>query len=268
MKMKATNYLLKYTEIAPLQLAIIRSNEVYHTSKIKMRKPILDIGCSDGIFAHVLFSGKKNSIDVGIDFDELALKLSKDKKVYKKTIFADARNLPFKDSQFYTVFSNQSLEHVDGVEKAIKEISRVLKKEGKFIFLVPTIFLDEYWITSSLFKSIGLTKLSKFLHDKRNKLFKHYNLWPIKKWENLLRKNGLIIENYCYMEGKKRYFLSEMFQIFRLPQYLLRYMLKKDVLFPRKPALFMAKIISLFLAEKNSNTSKEGPTMLIVAYKK
>lgn len=236
-------------------------------SQIKMAPPILDIGCSDGVFGEVLFQSKKGAVDMGIDIDELALLLSKNKKVYKKTIKVDARNVPFPDQSFATVFSNQGLEHIKDVDEVFQEVRRVLKDRGKFVFLVPTVFLDDYWLTSAIFKIVGLKNLSRILHQVRNKLFSHENLLPLSIWRRKLKKVGFRLISYQYIGSRKRYFLSDLFWTLRIPQMLLTRALRRRILFPRRPVLFLAKLLKNFLKKGETKKLKKGPTMLIIAQK-
>ena len=266
--MKESEYLLNFVTLAPLQIALIRAEEAFVMAKIKMVKPILDIGCSDGIFGEVLFNGEEGAIDVGIDIDEIALKLSGRKKVYKKVLIADAKKLPFPSDSFSTVISNQSLEHIKNVDCVFNEVARVIKKGGRFIFLVPTIYLDDYWLTSAVFKKVGLKSFANTMHSFRNKIFKHYNLWSIKKWKKLLEKNGFLLKKYQYVGRKDLYFISEIFWIFRIPTYFLSRILRRNMIFPRKYSIILAKIIAKRININEYNTPLKGPTMLIIAQKK
>ncbi len=49
----------------------------------------------------------------------------------------DARQLPFADSSFDAIIANHSLEHIDGLEKALLELGRVLRKGGMLYVAVP-----------------------------------------------------------------------------------------------------------------------------------
>ncbi len=56
----------------------------------------------------------------------------KDKKAFHNlnTISMDATATTFKNSSFDLIFSRAVFEHIDGVEKCVKEINRLLKKDG------------------------------------------------------------------------------------------------------------------------------------------
>lgn len=46
--------------------------------------------------------------------------------------------IPFADGSFDLVLSNQVLEHVEDLEAALREVSRILKQDGAFVCLFPT----------------------------------------------------------------------------------------------------------------------------------
>lgn len=258
-----------YLPLVPLQLAIIRSQEASLMAQYisRLPRPILEIGCSDGAFGEVLFGGKRGAIDVGIDIDTEAIALGSSMKTYRKMVAADVRVLPFRNRSFGAVVSNQSLEHVDGIEQALSEISRVTRPGGLFIFLVPTVFLDDYWLTSAIPKALGFRRIAALFHEKRNKLFQHYNLLPIEIWRKKLRKIGFTITSYEYAGSKPRYFISELFQPARLPQYLIWKFAHRRILAPRWFVSPIAMALEIMIERQEKLKPLQGPTMLIVARK-
>lgn len=57
--------------------------------------------------------------------------------VHNDKVLGDANNLPFIDKVFTTVVASEILEHLESPEKAVKEIMRVLKNNGRAIDSVP-----------------------------------------------------------------------------------------------------------------------------------
>ncbi|MFC1584243.1 class I SAM-dependent methyltransferase [Fibrobacterota bacterium] len=60
-------------------------------------------------------------------------------------VFMDASILPFKSSSFHTVIFTEVLEHLADPHRALREISRVMKSDGKVILSVPFV----HWIHES-----------------------------------------------------------------------------------------------------------------------
>lgn len=98
----------------------------------------LDVGCHGGTFTKIVLS-KIGSKDLyGIDISKPAIEYIKKKIPYGHFQAADVQQLPFKDNFFDAVFCLEVLEHVDDPEMALKEIKRVLKKDGYGVVLVPS----------------------------------------------------------------------------------------------------------------------------------
>ena len=89
--------------------------------KIKKSDFLLDVGCGTA-FSLEHFNCHK----VGID---PAMGLLKQNKSRHNLIHAKAENLPFKDKSFDTVISITAIHNFDSVNKALKEIKRVVKNE-------------------------------------------------------------------------------------------------------------------------------------------
>lgn len=163
--------------------------------------PILDLGCGEGKIAKILFG--KGVIDVGLDNEPEIVKTAKQSRVYKKVVLGDARNLPFKGKSFSTVFSNCVIEHIPGKIKVLREVKRVLKKNGIFIFTVPSKMFSEYLFFYNLFEAIGLKWLAKKYSQKRNQLLNHYHCENHQAWKNSLRSVGLTLAYHRYYLSKK-----------------------------------------------------------------
>ena len=87
---------------------------------------ILDFGCGDG---SVVRAGRSLGLDLhGTDvLDESdVVRQSRDGKI------------PFESGRFDFILSNQVIEHVELLEPTLREISRVLRKDGLFVCLFPT----------------------------------------------------------------------------------------------------------------------------------
>lgn len=108
-----------YEDEQKIKISIIKEN-----LNIKSKDILLDVGCGTGLSSD--FNCKVVGIDPSIDL----IKQNNNNK-----IMAKAENIPFKDKIFDKVISMTSLHNFDDIEKSIKEIKRVGKKDFAFSIL-------------------------------------------------------------------------------------------------------------------------------------
>jgi SAM-dependent methyltransferase len=110
-------------------IALCRVPEVEFLASLELKEPVLDHCCGDGYIAEVCFPGR--ILEAGVDFSEPALAISRQRGKYRNVVHADAgKHIPVPDASFGTVFNNSGIEHIDNLDGAIREISRVLKPGG------------------------------------------------------------------------------------------------------------------------------------------
>ncbi len=158
---------------------LLRASEVFIWQHVRLVSPSLDIGCGDGDMSRRIFSFPAQ-IDVGIDLQKPSSSV-----LYRQMLQADATKLPFKNSNFNTVISNSTFEHIKNDTQAVSEVARVLKPGGKFYLTAPT------------------PRLRPFLSDQINARVAHLHYRSAKDWQKLLAKNNFVLTNVNY------YFPSE-----------------------------------------------------------
>lgn len=104
-------------------------------SEIVNYSTVLDIGSYDGFTSHKLTEQYPKLRIILIDLDFSGLVKAKQNKL--DAICGSALNLPVKDSTIDTVLCLDIIEHIDNDSKVIEEISRVLRKNGRFILTTP-----------------------------------------------------------------------------------------------------------------------------------
>ena len=70
------------------------------------------------------------------------------------------------------------------------------------------------WPAFRLFNWLGVSDLASKAGDWENKLFKHYNCWSGKKWQQELKKAGFRQVSYQYRASPKTALLSDLLLIF------------------------------------------------------
>lgn len=142
---KRLKYLLENTGDMALKR---RANFMLTRLCVSSGDKILDIGCGDGYYLHLLSS---LGIDVdltGTDFDRDALKSArrnlKGKKI--KLIYADLMDkLPFPKNSFDKITMSEVAEHLPNDLKGLKEVYRVLKPGGTICLSVPNFNYPFLW---------------------------------------------------------------------------------------------------------------------------
>jgi len=108
-------------------------------------KKILDAGCGNGDYTHILSKNGGNVIgcDGSIEMINIA------KKNYPNYIFDNVNlldKLPYKDNEYDIVFCNLVLMDIDPINKIILEFFRVLNKNRILFFSIvhPAFYLGEW----------------------------------------------------------------------------------------------------------------------------
>ena len=109
---------------------------------------VLDVGTGTGQFAHALAHKVTEGTIIGIDDSDSMLRIAREKAI-KDNLFnyyplkASAEDMLFRDSIFDLAFCVRSLHHFDDPGKGLREISRVLKKDGHLTLCEPLGPKDE-----------------------------------------------------------------------------------------------------------------------------
>lgn len=92
---------------------------------------MVDLGCGTGHWTE--FFLKKGFKMKGVDISESMLHIAQKKHIDTEFILADATNLPFENESYSLVASVTMLEFIEDQDKAIREMYRILKKDGWLI---------------------------------------------------------------------------------------------------------------------------------------
>jgi len=148
--------------------------------EIRDTSVILDIGSYDGEISYRLKNIFPNLKITVVDIDKSGLKLAREKGL--NTLYASALRLPIKNNQVDIVLCLDLIEHVKEDSRLVKEISRVLKKDGKVI------------LTTPVQDGASFPFLSKQKIETINKSWGHVRKgYSLKEIEELFKNNNLMI---------------------------------------------------------------------------
>jgi len=173
-----------------------------------LKAPILEISCFNGWLGQAL-SLSSNQY-VGIDPSSIYFN---DDYLF---IEAAAELIPFKDNQFNTVISKDSIDHYYDIKKSINEIHRVLKPGGHFILGLQVVNIYENM--KNIFRLLRKTILCGFdgflsgiqqWKNGRKIDDKHYHHFSPKEVKDLLIKEKFMFRS------KLNYGLSKVLFIFQ-----------------------------------------------------
>jgi SAM-dependent methyltransferase len=94
----------------------------------------LDLCCGHGNVSGALVS--RGCHVVGVDFSPAMLSLARERVPAATLMEADAQHLPFGDAEFDVVVSNFGMLHIPDQPRALSEVRRVLRPDGRFAMTV------------------------------------------------------------------------------------------------------------------------------------
>jgi ubiquinone/menaquinone biosynthesis C-methylase UbiE len=201
-------------------LGLKRFLEVAREKKAK----VLEVGCGTGIFLRSLKSYRPDLELSGCDISKKAISIAKD-SAHSGIDFevANAYALPYSGESFDYVVIMDVLEHLDYPAGAIKEVQRVLKKNGFFHLLVPceANALTLHWLMWKI----------RLGHNLKRKYAGHIQRLTGGETHRLLKDCGFTVikETYSF------HFLGQIYDIFF--DYLPRIFTKNKIALDRREQL-------------------------------
>ena len=96
---------------------------------------VLDIGCGPGDFTSDF--SDSGALVTGVDFAPEMIRVARERFPEVRFEVADAESLPFDDGSFDVVVGAYFVHHLARPEVAFREIFRVLRSGGRFVFVIP-----------------------------------------------------------------------------------------------------------------------------------
>jgi SAM-dependent methyltransferase len=162
--MPGNDFLFAHLQSLPYFRALIRSVESTYYQELPLPRPVIDVGCGDGVFAALTFRDK---LDAGLDPWRAPIHEARKHGAYRMLVEADGARSPFAANTFASGVSNSVLEHIPDIDAVLAETARVLKKDSPFYFCVPNPrYLSE--LSMSKYLGSGYTKwfqkISRVVH--------------------------------------------------------------------------------------------------------
>ena len=196
MKFNTAPILREYIACAPLPLAIERSIECRLYKGRAFERPILDVGCGEGLFAKILFA---EPVDTGIDPDARELQYALELGAYSELIQCAGDAIPKPPGYFRTIFSNSVVEHIPELEPVLREVRRVLSEDGVFYFTAPSDMFERYSVLYQLCRRLGMKRLGDQYRAFFNRFWRHYHCYSLAQWTSMVERCGFrVLEAFTY----------------------------------------------------------------------
>jgi len=188
-------------------------------------KNILDLGCGTGIYAKILT--KKGAVVKGFDISPKMVEIARKENPKLDLKVGSAYKIPF-DEKFDIVLASLVVHYLDDWDKMFREIRRVLKADGIFIFSTGnpvSEFPERIKIKNKKIKTFGnyfkegrKSAIWTNINGKKLKIFSYH-----KTYETIIRaiiKNGFEIVDYkdCFpLKKAKKFFPKDYEEYSRIP---------------------------------------------------
>lgn len=245
-----------YISMAPLALAFERILECRILNEQSFERPVLDIGCGEGLFAKIIFSGQ---VDTGIDPNPRELARASELGAYRELIECYGDSIPKPDGSYRTILSNSVVEHIQDLEPVLAEAYRLLAPGGKLYLTVPSNRFEEFtWISQILF-FLNLKKLQQHFGKSFNRFWAHYHCYTPEQWGQIAKKAGFNITEIRSYAPRKTCLLNDFLVISSVPEYITKKIFNRWTLFPGLRRLILKPVtyLGMFFL-RNGDTCKDG----------
>jgi SAM-dependent methyltransferase len=166
---------------------------------------LLEVGCGRQVFGSEYYT--RAAKKVGIDLEAEAIQ---ENTTLDSVVCGSIESMPFPDNTFDIVIAQWVLEHVADATKTVREIERVLKPGGIFLFMTPNAWSP--FVVGTRFIPIGLKKFlrKRFLSiDETDTFPTHYRMNTIGTLNKLFAKVGMqpiatqLIDCFTYFKFSK-----------------------------------------------------------------
>ncbi len=143
-------------------------------------RDLVDLGCGSGAYLIPIASIARNAW--GVDFSgpllRAAERYARQRSVVPRLVTADIRSLPLRSASFDVAYSIAALYYVQGVERAIAEMARIVRPRGRLL-----LELGNFWSVNTL-----------VTRDTPSGVRSHHV--PVSQMFRMLRDNNLRVDDH------------------------------------------------------------------------
>jgi len=178
-------------------VALWRAIELRVLSGESFPRPILDLGCGDGLIAQVLFASDP-PIEVGFDPWLEQVRKAPATGVYGSVQQAQGAAMPYPSESFGSVLGNSVVEHIPDLDPVLAEAARVLRPGGRLLLTVPSDafrrLLSGYRDHVAVGDLLGAEAYAKGI----DAWLEHHRYPSPAEWSTMLNRVGLTLVRAVY----------------------------------------------------------------------
>jgi SAM-dependent methyltransferase len=150
-------------------------------------EPILDVGCGDGLFTRIAFTGREVW---GIDIDASEGRHAHNTQAYAQVILGDVTRARLPQDFFGSCVANCSMEHVPRIDEGLKNIRRSLRPGADAFLFVPNKEWASHMLTPRALRALGMPTMASAVQQKIDSIFNHHHLYDQEGWTKVVRGAG------------------------------------------------------------------------------
>jgi SAM-dependent methyltransferase len=181
----------QYYPYTPTALSIKECVRLRALRDVQCPSPVLDVGCGDGLFARLAFSGAEVW---GIDIDGNEGRRAQASRAYSHVLLADVTRARLPEGFFGSCVANCSLEHIPDLDAALKTILRSLQPGASVFAFVPNREWAAHLFSARVLKKLGLETFSRSLQEAIDETFRHEHLHDGEGWRALFKRAGFEVD--------------------------------------------------------------------------